>query len=59
MNLQKFVERVAKSRNVPFEEAKEQVVTVLELMCEEIDMNSEATFHGFGCYGIKVIVDSH
>jgi len=59
MTLQDFVERVAKNNDMPFDEAKKFVIGVLGTMRDEIDTHNELTLRGFGCYGIKIIVDLH
>ena len=58
MNLQELVKKLAKKHLATDEIIERQLADMFMMMCDALDAGEKVTFHGFGGYGIEVIVHS-
>ncbi len=59
MNLEELAEKLAEKHEMSFDIITDRLTEILKMMCDALDAGEKVTFHGFGGYGIEVIVDSH
>lgn len=59
MNLQELAAKLAEKHLTTDEIIERQLADMFMMMCDALDKGEKVTFHGFGGYGLEVIVHSH